>query len=559
MDSVNNRSLFQKRSTAARDKVRQMGGVQQPQGILASFQELMQVAGRNRTQNLAPQMMQQPQMPMPAMQQPMVQPVRFQDGGPVEPEELSFMERVRQNTGLAAGAFMPTQRFGAATLGAAGLQGVAQNAMLAAETFLPSQRLDSTPRQSFGPVDIAAAPTPREQVDISALVRETIKDNPEAEKKFTDLEAAISNPEADDETIKEAVTSAAGVENTTDGLRAVVSKITGRDQPASATVDELNRAISGVALGGAIGGPRSVAARISEALISGLSVQRDTAVAREAFEAQIALAELERLSKNPLDALYGDKVKELNTEFFGDIPQYLPTLQGALSGLTPIIAGDKDRILSIYSTAMDDSDNLLGLTAESMALLDTGDVTGFQGSASRLATRAAAALPAGLAASLGIDPENQQVSAAQRFDVIQRVLAAQLAPMLLGESGRTISDADRQRVSQILGVAIDEKGGLDLNNLGKAAFKSEAETRAAISEVQSILQRNRAAVESEFTMLAARIPRLQLERPGATSDPAAAPTTTAPAATPTTTAPAAPAAPAASIILTEEEIPLYGG
>jgi hypothetical protein len=534
MDNVNNRSLFRNRSGAAREKVRQMGRVQEPQGILSSFPELMRAASPQR-RNLP---MMQPQQPMMQPQQPMMQrrnlpmmqpqqmpmpmmqpqqPAGFQDGGPVEPDTPSFMERV------------------------------AQNAMLAAETFLPSQRLDSTPRQSFEPVDIAATPTPREQVvvpDIPTLVRETIGDNPEAQEKFTDLEAAISNPEADDETIKEAVTSAAGVENTTDALRAVVSKITGRDQPASATVDELNRAISGVALGGAIGGPRSVAARISEALIGGLSAQRETAVAREAFEAQIALAELERSSKNPLDALYGDSVKELKTEFFGDIPQYLPTLQGTLSGLPPIIAGDKDRILSIYSTAMDDSDNLLALTAESMALLDTGEVTGFEGSASRLATRAAAALPAGLAASLGIDTENQRVSAAGRFDVIQRVLAAQLAPMLLGESGRTISDADRQRVAQILGVAIDDKGGLDLSNLGKAAFKSEAETRAAISEVQSILQRNRGAVESEFTMLAARIPGLQLERPEAPIDPAATPTNTTPAP---------------SIILTEEEIPLYGG
>jgi hypothetical protein len=512
MDNVNNRSLFRNRSGAAREKVRQMGRVREPQGILSAFPELMRVAAPQQPmmqpqQPMMPQqmpmtlqpMMQPQQMPMPMMQQP----AGFQDGGPVEPDTPSFMERV------------------------------AQNAMLAAETFLPSQRLDSTPQQSFQPVDIAAAPTPREPVvvtDISTLVRETIGDNPEAQENFTKLENTLTDPAADDETIKEAVTSAAGVENTKDGLRAVVSKITGRDQPASATVDELNRAISGVALGGAIGGPRSVAARISEALIGGLSAQRETAVAREAFEAQIALAELERLSKNPLDALYGDSVKELKTEFFGDIPQYLPTLQGTLSGLPPIIAGDKDRILSIYSTAMDDSDNLLALTAKSMALLDTGEVTGFEGAASRLATRAAAALPDGLAASLGIDPENQQVSAAQQFDVIQRVLAAQLAPMLLGESGRTISDADRQRVAQILGVAIDEKGGLDTSNLAKSAFKSEAETRAAISEVQSILQRNRAAVESEFTMLAARIPGLQLERPEAPIDPAATPTTTAPAA-----------------------------
>ena len=520
MDNVNNRSLFRNRSGAAREKVRQMGRVQEPQGILSAFPELMQVAApqqpmmQPQQMPMTPQPMMQPQqMPMPMMQQP----AGFQDGGPVEPDTPSFMERV------------------------------AQNAMLAAETFLPSQRLDSTPRQRFGPVDISATPTPRDPVKVptvSDMIRQNIGDNPEALSKLDELETTLDNPDAGPDDKKTALTDAFGAPDTKDGLRAVVSKITGRDQPASATVDELNRAISGVALGGAIGGPRSAAARISEALIGGLSAQRETAVAREAFEAQIALAELERLSKNPLDALYGDSVEELKTEFFGDIPQYLPTLQGTLSGLPPIIAGDKDRILSIYSTAMDDSDNLLALTAESKALLDTGEVTGFEGAASRLATRAAAALPDGLAASLGIDPENQQVSAAQQFDVIQRVLAAQLAPMLLGESGRTISDADRQRVAQILGVAIDDKGGLDFSNLGKAAFKSEAETRAAISEVQSILERNRAAVESEFTMLAARIPGLQLERPEAPSDPTATPTTTAPAPT---------------IILTEEDIPLYGG
>jgi hypothetical protein len=528
MDNVNNRSLFRNRSGAAREKVRQMGRVREPQGILSAFPELY--AGLMQPQQpmmqpqqpmmpqqmpMTPQPMMQPQqMPMPMMQQP----AGFQDGGPVEPDTPSFMERV------------------------------AQNAMLAAETFLPSQRLDSTPRQRFEPVDITATPTPREPVvvpDIPTLVRETIGNNPEAQENFTNLENTLADPAADDETIKEAVTNAVGVENTTDNFRSVVSRITGREQPASATVDELNRAITGVALGGAIGGPRSAAARISEALLTGLQAERETAMGRELLESKIALAELERSRKNPLEVLYGDSVKELKTEFFGDIPQYLPTLQGTLSGLPPIIAGDKDRILSIYSTAMDDSDNLLALTAESMALLDTGEVTGFEGAASRLATRAAAALPDGLAASLGIDPENQQVSAAQQFDVIQRVLAAQLAPMLLGESGRTISDADRQRVAQILGVAIDEKGGLDTRNLAKSAFKSEAETRAAISEVQSILQRNRAAVESEFEMLAARIPGLQVQRPE-TSAPAAAP-----AAAPSPSAPA--------IILTEEDITRLGG
>jgi hypothetical protein len=43
------------------------------------------------------------------------------------------------------------------------------------------------------------------------LVRETIGDNPEAQENFTKLENTLEDPAADDETIKEAVTSAAGV------------------------------------------------------------------------------------------------------------------------------------------------------------------------------------------------------------------------------------------------------------------------------------------------------------------------------------------------------------
>ena len=48
MDNVNNRSLFRRKSQAARDKVRQMGMVREPQGILASFPELMMAASRGQ-------------------------------------------------------------------------------------------------------------------------------------------------------------------------------------------------------------------------------------------------------------------------------------------------------------------------------------------------------------------------------------------------------------------------------------------------------------------------------------------------------------------------------
>jgi hypothetical protein len=126
MDSVNNRSLFRRRSQAARDKVRQMGRVQEPQGILASFQELMNVAGRDRTQNLMPQMMQQP--------------ARFNQGGDIA------LEAYRQG---------------------------------APEPSLGAQIAASPAFAGIQPVDITATPTPRAAVevpDISTMVRSNLGD-----------------------------------------------------------------------------------------------------------------------------------------------------------------------------------------------------------------------------------------------------------------------------------------------------------------------------------------------------------------------------------------------
>jgi len=245
MDNVNNRSLFRNRSGAAREKVRQMGRVQEPQGILSAFPELMRVAAPQRP-------MMQPQRPMMQPQQP----VRFQDGGPVEP---SFAERFGQNTMASleamGGAFLPTS--------------------------------------SVGPVDIATAPTPRAPVKVptvSDMIRQNIGDNPEALGKLEELETTLDNPDAGPDDKKTALTDAFGAPDTKDGLRDVVTKVTGREPPASATVDELNNAISGVALGGAIGGPRSAAARISEALLLGLQAKRETAMDRERFGQELAVA-----------------------------------------------------------------------------------------------------------------------------------------------------------------------------------------------------------------------------------------------------------------------------
>lgn len=238
MDSVNNRSLFRRKSQAARDAVRRMGGVREPQGILASFPELMNVV--------------------------MSRPARFQQGGDVA------MEAFRQG--------MPEPSLGS------------QFAAIQAQSM----------RQ---PMDITATPTPRGRVEIPSvvdMVRRDLGDNEEAQAKFSEIIDTVSDPEASNEERQKVVTENFGAPNSPEGLRTVVSRITGQDVPASTTVDELNRAIAGVALGGAIGGPRSVAARISEALLTGLQAQRETAVGREQFEQQIAIAAARGTGEAPM-------------------------------------------------------------------------------------------------------------------------------------------------------------------------------------------------------------------------------------------------------------------
>jgi hypothetical protein len=303
MDNVNNRSLFRNRSGAAREKVRQMGRVQEPQGILSSFPELMRAAAPQRP------MMQPQQMPMPAMQQPMMQPqqpARFQDGGPVEP---SFAERFGQNT--------------------------MSSLEMLGNTVVPTQRLD-----------ISATPTPRARVevpDVSTLIRENIGDNPEALGKLEELETTLDNPDAGPDDKKTALTDAFGAPDTKDGLRDVVTKVTGREPPASATVDELNNAISGVALGGAIGGPRSAAARISEALLLGLQAKRETAEGRERFGQELAIAAAKAKPDTPkgfLDTARGEGALKIFSSLMSPGNKTAEQAYGEMAAIDPNLAAE---------------------------------------------------------------------------------------------------------------------------------------------------------------------------------------------------------------------------
>jgi hypothetical protein len=84
-----------------------------------------------------------------------------------------------------------------------------------------------------------------------------------------------------------------------------------------------------------------------------------------------------------------------------------------------------------------------------------------------------------------------------RFKAIQNALAAQLAPILLGESGRTISDADRVRVIALLG------GFADFSKAG--ILTTEEEMNESINELERIIQKYQSASKQDAETFLTRL------------------------------------------------------
>ena len=285
MDGVYNRKLFAKKSEEARNKLRQMGGVESMSppigGILASSPELMQAAAMRRPVALPattapaaaaaapmPQTMAQmlppsspipnvagipqaqTQAPAPRPVAPKPQPVRFEGGGPVTLAEFgSYMGPV---SGAMASSFQNAFEF-------------AQKALTTAdpaELGLPEGTNMSAPAELLKDPEAAA------EVAIKRAVPE--------EERTGDIKTDLR---------KAAVAS---------GVEAI---------PAEAEIDELNKAIFGAGLAGAIAGnyvnpntgqelrPTS-GKRIADAAVQGLAVQRETEERRAKQEAALAAANI---------------------------------------------------------------------------------------------------------------------------------------------------------------------------------------------------------------------------------------------------------------------------
>jgi hypothetical protein len=147
---------------------------------------------------------------------------------------------------------------------------------------------------------------------------------------------------------------------------------------------------------------------------------------------------------------YADKATKIEAPF-GEFDVFATTLQGSAAGLQDRFKNPK-AVIAAYQREMDERNRIEGSLNRAQELLRTkgGEITGLRGAGSRLAS----ALGSALNVDTGIDQD--KLTPAQEYDNIMTQLAAELAPIILGESGRTISDGDRQRVAEALGFVVDK-------------------------------------------------------------------------------------------------------
>ncbi len=296
MDGVYNRKLFAKKSEEARNTLRQMGGVQpmapQGGGILASSPELMQAVAMRQ-----PVVLPRSQAPAP-MAQPMPAPMT-QMLPPSQP--IPNIAGIQQGSAPMAPAPRPAPRPMApaprpAPRPMAQKPGVAKFNEGGSALANPYQGMSFDKAFEFGQTAITTEDPAKlglpKGADMAAPAK--MLENPEAAAAEI-IKDVVPEDQQTGDTKKDLVKAAVST-----GIEAV---------PAEAEIDQLNRAIFGAKLAGAISGsyvnPQTgqeirptLGARMSQAAVEGLAVERETAQRRAEQEAALAQARAQAAGKD---------------------------------------------------------------------------------------------------------------------------------------------------------------------------------------------------------------------------------------------------------------------
>ena len=310
MDGVYNRKYFAKKATQARDKLRELGGVAptaspQVSGIMASSPELMQAAMR-RPVVLPPTQAPAPMAPAPQPSMPMLppsQPIPNIAGIPQGPTPTAPAPRpVAQKPGVKKMQGGGILDYTGPISGMSLREKFQSPLKTTAKAMQPLQRGVETPFTLGFKKSVEFAQKAITSKDPTQLGLPEGADIGEAAEMLKDSEAAAADIIADTVPPKQQTG-----DTRKDLLKA--AKNVGVEQvPAEAEIDELNKAIFGAKLAGAIAGsyvnPQTgqelrptAGARIANAAVEGLAVARDTETRRAAQAAELAKARIAARSR----------------------------------------------------------------------------------------------------------------------------------------------------------------------------------------------------------------------------------------------------------------------
>lgn len=286
--NVFNRSLFAKK---ARDRLREMGGIaampekETPQvgGIMASSPELMQVAAMRRPVVL-PSTTQPTPMPMPQGAASMLPPSR-----PIP--NIAGIPQTGQSQPRPQPRPQPPQKPGVKKMFLGGMT----DAITSPVSFAYNKMFELGQK----------ALTSKDPEELG---------KPDATKKVKDAKETLKDPEkAAEEIINESLPKESQTGDTNKDLRTVAQDLGIERVPAEAEVDQLNKAIFGAKLAGAIGGnyvnPQTgqelrptAGKRIADAAVEGLTFARDTETRRAETEMELAKAKIAADATDPTTA-----------------------------------------------------------------------------------------------------------------------------------------------------------------------------------------------------------------------------------------------------------------
>lgn len=175
---------------------------------------------------------------------------------------------------------------------------------------------------------------------------------------------------------------------------------------------------------------------------------------------------------------------------FAGLRYYEPNAQGAVDGRRKIWRSDTlEELQARYDSEKDALESSLNLVY--ILKQNADNATGLGADFDRFKDGIRDTVGAKNFKRFGLD---ENLSGATEFDVMHRFLAAKFAPIILGESGKTISDGDRKRVQEALGF--DANG-----NFVKGYFKNADEIRASMDQVESILLKYDNVLNKEYSAL----------------------------------------------------------